>query len=222
MSAVVRVFLVDDHPAVRQGLALLLSQSGCVVCGEAGCRAEALDKLARLAGEPSTQSHSQADVAVVDLSLGEESGMDLLDELQRRNIRSLVYSMHEDAGAIERAFGRGANGYVTKREVAGVLLEAIAEVLTGRRYVSPVAARTLASRMLAPDAAGAGLSHREEDILARLGRGDSSADIAAALHISVRTVETYYSRIMEKLDIVGMKELRKHAIRRHAEARDRP
>ncbi|GAB7078797.1 response regulator [Megalodesulfovibrio paquesii] len=215
MSAAVRVFLVDDHPAVRQGLALLLRQSGCEICGEAGCHAEALTGL-QAAG---------ADVVVVDLSLGGESGLELLDALQalphEPPLRTLVYSMHEDAGAVERAFGRGAHGYVTKREVAGVLLEAIAEVLAGRRYVSPVAARTMASRMLAPEATGGALSQREEEILAMLGRGDSSAEIARALHISVRTVETYYSRIMEKMDIAGMKELRKQAIRLHLESADR-
>lgn len=201
MIAAIRVFLVDDHPAVRQGLALLLAQSGCFVCGEAGNRSEVRACI----------DAARPDVAVVDLSLGGESGLDLIDELQQRELRVLAYSMHEDAQAIERAFGCGANGYVTKREVAGVLLEAIVQVLAGRRYVSPVAARTLASRALQIDAA---LSQREEQILSMLGNGETNADIARVLAISVRTVETYYARIMEKLDLGGMRELRKYAIRR--------
>jgi DNA-binding NarL/FixJ family response regulator len=201
----VRVFLVDDHPAVRQGLALLLAQDAHTVCGEAETSAEFLSRI----------GDAQADIALVDLSLGEESGLDLLEELRRRKIPALIYSMHEDCSTIEKAFAHGADGYVTKREVSSVLFTAISEALSGRRYVSPRAAQSLASRILAPEDAGEGLSQREEQILDMLGKGETSADIAAALRISVRTVETYYARIIEKTGFSGMKELRKHAIQRH-------
>jgi DNA-binding NarL/FixJ family response regulator len=203
----VRVFLIDDHPAVRQGLALLLAQEAYVICGEAENRAEALGRLDTAA----------ADVALVDLSLGEESGLDLIADLQSRNIPALMYSMFEDCGTIERAFGQGAAGYVTKREVSGVLLEAIGEVLAGRRYASPRAARSLASRAIAGGDAGGEepLSQREEQIMARLGRGETNVEISGALHIGVRTVETYYARIIGKLGLGGMKELRKYAIQRY-------
>lgn len=198
----VRVFLIDDHPAVRQGLALLLEQEEHLVCGEAESRAEFLARI-----DP-----AQADLALVDLSLGEESGLDLLDELRRRRIPALVYSMHEDCSTVELAFARGADGYVTKREVSSVLFKAVAEALAGRRYVSPRAAQSLASRMLAPSDPSEVLSQREEQILDMLGRGETSADIADALRISVRTVETYCARIIEKTGLAGMKELRKYAI----------
>ncbi len=218
MKAAMRVFLVDDHPAVRQGLALLLGQARHAVCGEAGGRAEYLERI----GE------SGAQVALVDLSLGEESGLALLEDLRRRGIPALIYSMHEDAETIERAFAAGAGGYVTKREVSGVLLDALAEVAAGRRYVSPRAGRSLVERV-APggDVRGAaqggsqsvaqsldGLSEREGQILELLGRGESTPDIAAALSISARTVESYCARIMDKLGLGGMKALKKHAIQR--------
>jgi DNA-binding NarL/FixJ family response regulator len=201
----VRVFLVDDHPAMRGGLSLLLRQVGHTVSGEAGSRAE----LAELLGG------SDADVALVDLSLAEESGLDLIGDLSARGIATLIYSMHEDRGNIERAFALGARGYVTKREVADVLLEAIEAVAAGRRYASPGVKESLAGRVLEPDeGATAALSQREEQILDRLGGGESSAEIGRALTISAHTVETYYGRMIRKLGFTSMKELRKFAIRR--------
>lgn len=199
-----RILLIDDHPAVRQGLALLLAQKEYAVCGEAGDRAEALKLL----------DGSRADMALVDLSLGEESGLDLIGDLHGRGVPVLIYSMHEDAETIERAFSAGADGYVAKREVSDVLLEAVADVLAGQRHVSPHAAQSLAGRLLAAQTGQRGtvLSERERQIMAMIGRGDTSADIAGTLAISVRTVETYYARIMEKLDLDGMKALRRHAI----------
>jgi len=199
-----RIFLVDDHPAVRQGLALLLAQNGHSICGEAENRSELQQRVAACG----------AQVALLDLSLGEESGLDLLDDLRILNIPAIVYSMHEDRSAIERAFARGAHAYVTKREVSAVLLKAVDEVLSGRRFVCPRAAQSLANRVFQPEGAGGALSQREDEIMEMLGRGDSSVEIAKALSIGVRTVETYYARIIEKLGLSGMRELRKHAIRR--------
>lgn len=201
----VSVFLIDDHPAVRQGLALLLSQAGYLVCGEAQSLEEALARI----------GSSGAQAALLDLSLGEESGLDVLEALNAHAIPALVYSMHEDCATIERAFGMGAHGYVTKREVADVLLEALGRVVARQRYASPRAAQSLASRVVSPAGPDTALSRREEQILALLGRGETNAEIAGALHISARTVETYYSRIIEKLGLAGTRELRKHAILLH-------
>jgi DNA-binding NarL/FixJ family response regulator len=206
VASVVRVFLVDDHPVLRNGLSLLLSQSGHVVCGVAGSRAELLAAI----------DGSRAGVALVDLSLAEESGLDLIDDLTARGVPVLIYSMHEDSQSIERAFGRGARGYVTKREVEDVLLSAIVAVAAGQRYTSPGVMRALADRVLSPDEAGeAALSQREEQILDGLGRGETSAEMSQSLHISFHTVETYYGRLLRKLGLASMKELRKFAIRRH-------
>ena len=201
----VRVFLVDDHPVMRNGLSLLLEQSGYTVCGVAGSREEL---LAHLEG-------SRTAVALVDLSLAEESGLDVIDDLTTRGIPTLIYSMHEDSKSIERAFVRGAKGYVTKREVEDVLLAAIAAVAAGQRYASPEVLRSLAARVLAADDGGeTALSQREEQILDRLGRGETSTDTSRALNISFHTVETYYGRLIRKLGLSSMKELRKFAIRR--------
>jgi DNA-binding NarL/FixJ family response regulator len=203
----VRIFLIDDHPVMRNGLSLLLTQIGHTICAEAGSRAEVLRRI----------DASGAEIAVVDLSLAEESGLDLIDDLSSRNIPTLIYSMHEDWGVIERAFDRGARGYVTKREVANVLIEAIAEIVSGQRYTSPRVMRSLASHLHRQDDGGAAeLSSREEQILNRLGSGETSAEIGQALHISAHTVETYYARIIKKLGLPSMKELRKLAIQRRA------
>jgi DNA-binding NarL/FixJ family response regulator len=123
--------------------------------------------------------------------------------------------MHEDSKSIERAFGRGARGYVTKREVEDILLEALAVVAAGQRYASPEVMRSLAGRVLAPaEGEETALSRREEQIINRLGRGETSTEMSRALNISVHTVETYYGRLIRKLGLSNMNGLRKFAIRR--------
>jgi DNA-binding NarL/FixJ family response regulator len=200
-----RIFLIDDHPVVRQGLKQLLAQEAYVICGEAGNRRETLERI----------GSSGADLALLDLSLGEESGIGLIAGLCEAGIRVLVYSMHEDSDTIEKAFAAGADGYVSKREMENVLFCAVSDLLAGRRHVSPRAAQSLANRTLSAPGENAEhlLSERETNILTMLGRGESNADIAAALFISVRTVETYFSRIIVKLGLNGMKDLRRYAIR---------
>jgi len=201
-----RVFVIDDHPVVRQGLGLLFTQATHIVCGEAGGGQEALQSIGA----------ARADVAVLDLSLGDESGLDLIDGIRAAGVAVLVYSMHEDATTIERAFSAGAHGYVSKRDSEDALFLAVADVLAGRRHVSPRAALSLAKRAQSAPAPEIRhpLSERESAILAQLGLGDSNADIAVALSISVRTVETYCERLAAKLELDGMKALRRYAIRR--------
>ena len=201
-----RVFLIDDHLAMRTGLSLLLTKSGHVICGEAETRAELLGRL----------KESNADVALVDLTLGDESGLDLIDDLLAQSVAVIIYSMHEDRKTVERAFVAGAAGYVTKREVADVLLTALDQVLAGNRYASPRATKSLANRFLVPqEGTETSLSSREEQIVTMIGRAETSEEIAETLHISVHTVKTYYARIIEKLGIAGMKELRKFAALRN-------
>ena len=115
----VRIFLADDHPAVREGLSLRLLQEGFVVCGEAENRASLLAGI-----DP-----SRADIALVDLTLCEENGLDLIADLRARDIPVLVYSMHEDADTVRLALARGACGYVAKRETSAVLVEGVRGVL---------------------------------------------------------------------------------------------
>lgn len=200
----VRVFLVDDHPAVREGLSLLLSSKGLVVCGEADRGVDALPRLAGVA----------VDVVLVDLSLGKESGIDLIAALRESGTKTLVYSMHDDRGRVEAALVAGANGYVTKREMAVTLLQAINSVLAGECYLSPVAAEALKQGASSDDSRPvvARLSEREQKLFCKMGEGYSTADLAQHFAISSSTVETYYARILEKLKLSRTKELRLMAI----------
>jgi DNA-binding NarL/FixJ family response regulator len=201
------IFLIDDHPAVRHGLGLVLSSQLHAICGEAGSIVETLDAI----------GSTSADIALLDLSLGEESGLELIAPLRAHGMATLVYSMHEDARTVRRALDMGANGYVCKREMAGVLLAAISGVLQGDAYVSPMAAQGLAKEGVAEQASEENaLSGRENKILSMLGNGETNAAIAATFAISIRTVETYFERISAKLAIAGTRELRRHAIRRRA------
>ena len=199
------IFLIDDHPAVRHGLGLVLASASHTICGEAGSIVETLDAIAS----------SAADIALLDLSLGEENGLDLIAPLRKQGVGVLVYSMHDDAETIEAAFNAGANNYVSKREMAEVLLAAINNVLLGGAYVSPMAAQGLANGAFPAIQAARknALSERESQVLSMLGNGESNAAIAASFAISVRTVETYVDRISTKLAVAGTKELRRYAIR---------
>ena len=181
-----RLFLVDDHPLVRTALAQLLAGAGFDPAGQAGTSAEALAHPA----------------------LGEEGGIDLIRKLRARGQAVLVYSMHEESHVIRRALEAGAGGYVTKREAAESLATAIRAVLAGARYLSPRAEAAL--QELTPVD---GLSGQQQQIYRLLGQGAANEDIARQLGISVRTLESYCVRIMDKLGTQGIKELRRRAIR---------
>jgi DNA-binding NarL/FixJ family response regulator len=200
------VFLIDDHPAMRQGLALLLSQDGLEVCGEASNRAEAMSRI----------DSAAPDVVLLDISLGEESGLDLIGDIRTFGARVLCYSMLEDFATIKKALDAGAAGFVTKRDLADSLLLGLREVIAGRQHVGPGASQALSSGQSESDAAA--LSPRERQILDLVGNGISNTEIAATLNISVRTMEAYCTRIMDKLDIRGMREFRQYAIRKNPHA----
>jgi DNA-binding NarL/FixJ family response regulator len=200
----VRILVVDDHPAVRQGLALLLAPEGIAVCAEASGRADALAHV----------EQSRPDLALVDLSLAGEDGLAVVADLHARALPSLVYSMHQDGRHVQSALAAGALGYVTKRELQRVLVQAIREVAAGRRFLSRIAAAALAEHLANPNDpdADSELSKQERRIYRLLGEGEGTIEIAAALHISTRTVESYYARIQAKLGLDGMHALRHHAI----------
>ncbi len=200
----IRIVIADDHPAVCQGLTLLLKPEGITVCAEANGRAEALARV----------KEYRPDLVLVDLSLGDDNGIALVGDLLRLAVPSLVYSMHEDAQHVEAALAAGTMGYVTKREVHRMLVQAIHETAAGRRFVSPRAALALADR-IAVERRGPfnpELSRQERNVYRLLGRGEGTLQIAGRLNISARTVESYYARILVKLDLDTMRELRRHAI----------
>lgn len=191
------VFLVDDHPLVREALGRLLAGAGFAVAGHADGNATALAHPALAASR----------LALVDLALGEDNGIDLIKRLTARGLAVVVYSMHEGSTVIRRALDAGADGYVTKREAAQSLLEAIRSVLAGDRYLSP---RVMAAlREMTPLDA---LNGQQQRIFKLLGQGLDNADIARQLGISVRTLESYCVRITDKLGLQGIKELRRLAI----------
>ncbi|MUM78573.1 response regulator [Pseudodesulfovibrio sp. F-1] len=198
-----RFLLIDDHPAVRQGLNLLLEANGYTPGVEAGTRVDAKACLEQAA----------FDLALLDLSLADGSGLDLLVDLAEHGVRTLVYSMHEDPGTIDRALRCGANGYVTKREPIGVLLEGIEGILRGECFVSAHAKSSLEETAGSPATDPLFLlSDQERVIFSAMARGESNTEIAESLGISPRTVETYLTRMVNKLGLSNVRSLRKFAI----------
>ena len=205
-AGAIRIVVVDDHPAIRQGLALLLAPVRIEVAAEAAGLAEARLRV----------RECRPDLAVVDLSLDGEDGTTLIADFRTWNVPVLVYSMHKDARHVEAAFAAGALGYVTKGELHDVLVQGIREVAAGRRFVSPTAAFAVVDQAVAPSSAEdggvQGLSRQEHEVYQLLGRGEGTCEIAAAMGISARTVQSYYARILVKLGLNGMYALRQHAI----------
>lgn len=203
-----RLALVDDHPMVRERLAEIIRQEPDLeVCGEAESRAEALDVVTR----------RQPHLVILDLSLKDAFGLDLIRDLRacQPGLRVLVLTMHESALYAERALRAGAAGYLTKRDATTRVLTAIRQVLAGGVYLS----ESLAGRVvkhLTGAAPGVPtlerLSDRELEVLRRLGGGENTREIAEALHLDMRTVETYRARIKTKLDLKNGQELLRFAI----------
>ena len=205
----IRVYLVEDHVAVRQGVTLLLAQEGITICGET-------HRVSTAAQEIVSKSPT---VVIVDLSLENEDGIDLLSALDPHCAsKTLVYTMHEDLKNIERAFAAGAAAYVSKRESAETFILAVRKAASGEKYMSPRIARVTAEKLgravspQEPASVKQTLSPQELKVYEALGIGCSTDDIAELMHISPKTVESYYSRILLKLNIPGMHTLRRRAI----------
>lgn len=203
MSPHPRILVVEDHPLVREGLRMLLAQAGMAVCGEAESRAEALMAL----------EATHPDLLMVDLTLWEESGLDLIRALPEGEAEPpvLVYSMHEDWLHVRQAFQAGAEGYVTKRELPEVLIEAIRTLLSGGVYTSPRASRAIAETEVRLEGMDQ-FSGQEAEIFQRLGQGLGVGNVADAMDLSRKTVESYCERMLVKVGLRGMKELRLLAV----------
>ncbi len=195
-----RVLIVDDHPAVREALALRIGrQPDLEVCGEAADMSEAL----RLLGE------TQPDVAVVDITLKAGNGIDLIKRIKDRNdrVRVLVWSMHSESLYAERALRAGAMGDVNKDQATDRIVEAIRRVLEGKVYLSAAMTERLLQRTVGETAEAVArapldvLADRELEVFRLIGEGVKTADIAERLHLSVKTIETYRDRIRQKLDL---------------------
>jgi len=206
-----RIFLVDDHPLVREGLTNLINrQDDLIVCGEAEDSSEAIGGIAR----------SRPDVAVIDISLKNESGLELVKNLgsQFPLVALIVLSMHDEALYAERALRAGARGYVMKRETTKSVLTAIRRVLEGSVYLSERVVNGMARKLSLSDKAAVGspvdrLSDRELEIFRLLGQGRTTSQIAEDLHLSLKTVQAYCARAKEKFGVSSLTELLRAAIR---------
>ena len=202
-----RVVLADDHAIVRAGLrGLIEGVDGLEVVGEA----ESGEEAVRLAAE------LRPDVVVIDISMPGIGGMAATERIARETpgVRVLVLTMHADRGHLTRLLEAGASGYVLKRAEYDELVRAIRSVGAGESYVDP----RLAGAVLRPSG-GAGherqdvpLSAREEEVLRRIAWGESNKAIAKRLGISTRTVETYKSRLSEKLGVRTRPEIVRYAV----------
>jgi len=208
-----RVFIVDDHPLVREWLATLIDQqSDLKVCGQAGNVSEGLDLI----------SIANPDVAIVDISMEGGSGIELIKKIKVAcpNVAAVVLSMHEEGVQVERALRAGARGYITKREATKNVLPAIRGVLEGKLYLTDKIARMMAemfvdgksSAATAPDEV---LSERELQVFQLLGRGYSTRQISEELGVGFKTVQAFCARIKEKLNLAGATELLRDAVRWH-------
>ncbi|MGA2353663.1 MAG: response regulator transcription factor [Terriglobales bacterium] len=204
------VFVVDDHPIVRQGLALLINQEAdLAVCGEAEEMQTAL---------PAIQS-MRPDILIVDISLNGPDGLELLKNVRITSPRLpvLILSMHDEAIYAERALRAGANGYIMKQEATERVLVALRRILSGEIYVSDRIANSMLQHYVrgvnpAEQSSMTELTDRELEVFRLIGDGLGTRQIAEALHLSVKTVESYQAHIKEKLSLRSGRELVQHAV----------
>jgi two-component system invasion response regulator UvrY len=205
---VIRVLLADDHGIVRAGLRRLIEESGDIrVIAEASDGQEAI----RLA------QSSLPDVAVVDISMPGMDGLEVIDQIHNRypKLPVLVLTMHEEEQYVIRALNVGAAGYVTKRSAPEKLVEAIRKVHGGGRFLSDSAAETVAARLSRGRSGPSpldNLSNREIQVLRCLALGRTNREIADAYGLSIKTVDTYRSRLLAKLNLRNNAELSRFAI----------
>jgi len=204
------VFVVDDHPLLRQGLAMLINREpDLAVCGEAE---EAQAALKAIALHP-------PDILIADISLNGPDGLDLLKNLRAYypDLPVLILSMHDESIYAERALRAHANGYIMKQEATEKVLVAVRRILAGDIYLSDRMARKLLHQYISGSPANARselsiLSDRELEVFRLIGEGHSTRQIAEDLHLSVKTVETYQAHIKEKLLLRSGRELVQRAI----------
>jgi len=208
-----KIFLVDDHPLVREWLTNLIHQQpDLVVCGEAETAPQALETIAKLKPE----------VAIVDISLKAGSGIELIKNIKalRPPVAVIVLSMHDENLYAERALRAGARGYIMKRETAKKVIVGIRQVLEGNLYLSEHLTAIFAEKFLHGEHPGAApsiakLSDRELEVFQLLGEGYETRQIAESLHVSIKTVQAFCARIKEKLKLNSATELLREAIRWH-------
>jgi DNA-binding NarL/FixJ family response regulator len=206
-----KIFIVDDHPLIRQGLRhLLLNDEILSVCGEAEDMSECKQKLKKLA----------PDLVIVDINLPDGSGLDLIKRIHAFSpgLPVLVSSMHDERLLADRALQAGAMGYISKQEAPEHLVAAVHKILSGKVYLST----EMTERLLMQGVAGSApavatpmetLTNRELEVFEQIGEGNSTLQIAEHLNISVKTIESHRAHIKEKLNLANSTELTREAMK---------
>jgi DNA-binding NarL/FixJ family response regulator len=205
-----KIFIVDDHPLVREWLTTLIDQTtDLVVCDGAEDAQSALKGIAR----------SNPDLAIIDLSLGGDSGIDLIRMIREQfpKVAMVVLSMHDERVYAERSIRAGARGYIMKRESTKKVVDAIREVLQGNVYLSKELTELFAQKFISGAGGDASpisqLSDRELEVFRFIGQGYETREIAETLQVNIKTVQTYCTRIKDKLNLSSGAELLREAIR---------
>ncbi|MDJ0623215.1 MAG: response regulator transcription factor [Desulfocapsaceae bacterium] len=205
-----RILIVDDHPILRMGMRELLNQEeGFEVCG----LAESISSARKAIAENSP------DLAIIDISLGGDNGLDLVKEMSEahRNIAVLVLSMHDESVWAERAIRAGARGYIMKKEAAESIVSAVKNIMAGKVHVSEaIMAQLLDKFHLKPDqqhgSSEESLTDRELEVFRLIGAGLSTREISVRMNLGIKTIGTYRDRIKQKLGIKSAAELTRRAV----------
>lgn len=205
-----KIYLVDDHPLMRKGIAMTLDlEMDFEVCGQAESAEEAISDIPA----------KKPDIVVIDISLPGMNGIELIKHLKAQNpeLQMLVVSRHDEDMYAERAIKAGARGYLMKMEAGDVIVNAIRRILRGQIYLSEEINNKLLMGMMAGGQVGRSspleiLSDRELEVFELIGNGSTTREIAERMHVSIKTVESYRTRIKTKLDISTGNELIKQAV----------
>ncbi len=202
-----RILVIDDHIAVRQGLVQILTPALPHAVFDAAASPEAAIELI---------DRAPCDIAIVDLSLGDVIGLELIKRIKRKQpkVAVLIYTMHPEQQFGVRALKAGADGYLTKDTEVPEVIRAVKQLLSGRRYISAELADRLAQSVpaRAEDAPHERLSNREFVVLRKIAGGKSVSQIASELRLSIKTVSTYRARILSKLELTTTAELLRYAL----------
>jgi len=206
----IKVMVVDDHPIVRQGLSQMINlEEDMVFAGEAGNSVEAMKNIEKI----------KPDLVLVDISLKGTSGLELTKTILNSYPKTLILivSMYDESLYVERALRAGAKGYMMKQEATDNVITAIRKVLSGEIYVSEKMRDNLVNKFIAggptTTAVPESLSDRELEVLQLVGQGFSTRQIADELHVSVKTIESHYANIKNKLDLKSSHELIQYAVK---------
>lgn len=206
----IKIYLVDDHPLMRKGIAMTLDlEMDFEVCGQAESAEEAISDIPA----------KKPDIVVIDISLPGMNGIELIKHLKAQNpdLLMLVVSRHDEDMYAERAIKAGARGYLMKMEAGDVIVNAIRRILKGQIYLSEEINNKLLMGMMSGGQVGRSspleiLSDRELEVFELIGNGSTTREIAERMHVSIKTVESYRTRIKTKLDISTGNELIKQAV----------